>query len=406
MKTPSVLFSLRYFLPGQPTEIRIHRAIMMKWYGSYPMGLGLIAAPINWFRWLFRDARRVVNLYWGYCAQPTREEHRISEKTQRHQLLKLALIDGIHPASYYKLELFKREKYANRYSSLFPEEAFAFQRATNKPFSVSAQKRRIINNKQLFNDFIGRRNLPVVPILRAYPGDIERSKPLPREDLFLKPRDGVGGLGADWLVFDSETGKYHSKQSERIFSATRLELHCEGLSEQQPLILQPCLRNHAELERMIGRTLATLRVHTCYDSESCSGTVISIALKAPLPGAVTDNGTNSLFFAVERQTGEIGEGIQLFNPLAPRSPIAPATGQPIAGAKLPDHSRVVEICKQAHAGFPEFCILGWDVALTPDGPLLLETNIGWSIEPCELVNETQLFSTDAVNQVKKALNIT
>lgn len=324
---------------------------------------------------------------------------------QKQQLLKLALIDGIHPASYYQLELFKTQRYATRFCSLFEEESSAFQRAVNKSVNESIDKRRLIKNKELFVDFCEKWNLPVAPILRTYPGRIQKPGALPPVDLFLKLRDGTRGQGADWFVFDPETCEYHSKTTKAVFPASNIEQYFESLSKKQPYILQKCLRNHPNLEQMIGRTLGTLRVHTVYNAESCRGSVVSIALKAPVSGAVTDSDTNTLYFAVNRQTGVIGEGVQRFTPLVNRTPIAPATGQVIKGERIPDHQKVVEICEKAHAGFPEFCILGWDVALTAKGPLFLETNINWSIEPCELVNETRLFSTVAAAQVMRLLKI-
>ncbi len=50
----------------------------------------------------------------------------------------------------------------------------------------------------------------------------------------------------------------------------------------------------------------------------------------------------------------------------------------IAGIVLPYWHESVDLVRRAHAGaFSRFAFLGWDVALTKDGPLLLETNSGW-----------------------------
>jgi hypothetical protein len=51
---------------------------------------------------------------------------------------------------------------------------------------------------------------------------------------------------------------------------------------------------------------------------------------------------------------------------------------PIAGIEIPFWHESVELVVRAHAmAFAKFVFLGWDVALTKEGPLLLETNSGW-----------------------------
>jgi hypothetical protein len=53
----------------------------------------------------------------------------------------------------------------------------------------------------------------------------------------------------------------------------------------------------------------------------------------------------------------------------------PVTGATIEGRQLPDWLAACSLVIRAHAqAFHEYVIIGWDVALTPDGPLLIEGN--------------------------------
>jgi hypothetical protein len=52
----------------------------------------------------------------------------------------------------------------------------------------------------------------------------------------------------------------------------------------------------------------------------------------------------------------------------------PTTGAQIQGFRFPDWEKAMDMVKQASALIPELGYLGWDVAFTPDGPVLVEGN--------------------------------
>lgn len=52
----------------------------------------------------------------------------------------------------------------------------------------------------------------------------------------------------------------------------------------------------------------------------------------------------------------------------------PQTGTKIKGFQVPYWSEVIELCKKASKEVPEMGYTGWDVAITPDGPLFVEGN--------------------------------
>lgn len=54
--------------------------------------------------------------------------------------------------------------------------------------------------------------------------------------------------------------------------------------------------------------------------------------------------------------------------------VHPSTGKPLIGFALPDWERAVALVKTASGSFPGLRLQNWDVALCPDGPVLLELN--------------------------------
>jgi hypothetical protein len=56
----------------------------------------------------------------------------------------------------------------------------------------------------------------------------------------------------------------------------------------------------------------------------------------------------------------------------------PDTGAPIVSIVLPYWQESIDLVLRAHASaFSRFAFLGWDIALTKERPLFLETNSGW-----------------------------
>ena len=55
----------------------------------------------------------------------------------------------------------------------------------------------------------------------------------------------------------------------------------------------------------------------------------------------------------------------------------PDTGIAFDGCRLPYWSEAIELARTGQRCFPELPTLGWDIALTADGPLFIEANARW-----------------------------
>ena len=49
-------------------------------------------------------------------------------------------------------------------------------------------------------------------------------------------------------------------------------------------------------------------------------------------------------------------------------------GAAITGTKLPQWDEVRELAARAHRAFSDRVLVGWDIAITPDGPVIVEGN--------------------------------
>ncbi len=178
-------------------------------------------------------------------------------------------------------------------------------------------------------------------------------------------------------------------------------------------ILQPRLENSPFLRGMLPETapLSTLRVITSSTAGLQSGlrrklaqattrplqgdllqdvqghiSALSCVFRAGRAGAATDH--SSILFDVGTGAGVVGGGTtneHWYNlwsfggtQLNTRHSYShhPDCGAAVSGNTIPDLQQLLALTTDAHARLlPDVPLAGWDVALTPDGPMLLEVNL-------------------------------
>ena len=126
------------------------------------------------------------------------------------------------------------------------------------------------------------------------------------------------------------------------------------------------------------------------EDEDAGPTVEAVAAvwRAGLSGADTDH--KSICFTVDTDTGELGEGMSsehwyqvgwkgLFKVAASAFQTwtyHPESGVTVTGEVIPDLANILRQVESAHRLLvPDVPLVGWDVALTPAGPFLLEMNL-------------------------------
>ena len=63
------------------------------------------------------------------------------------------------------------------------------------------------------------------------------------------------------------------------------------------------------------------------------------------------------------------------------------------GREIPYWEKVLELCQQAAAIIPEIAFIGWDVAITPSGPILIEGNHDPDLDIMEFVGNYGYYHT-------------
>ena len=156
-------------------------------------------------------------------------------------------------------------------------------------------------------------------------------------------------------------------------------------ADAKDLLVQERLRNHPGLAALLppDAPLSTLRVITTLEHPGGTPRVTRVALRVGRAGRLTDNAAGGgLWAAVDVATGRAGSALRRATFLlrrdgAPvRDLVHPDSGKAFSAVTVPCLAEAQELALKAHASLaPEALTLGWDVALTARGPLLLEVNL-------------------------------
>ncbi len=191
---------------------------------------------------------------------------------------------------------------------------------------------------------------------------------------FAKPRGGGGGYGA--FSFAIRGGELVPRAGARSVQEM-FDTCASGRFAEQGYVLQSHVDAHEALHPfMPGPGLGTIRVCTFLmpDGELC---VPYAVLKVPSPGSDSDNAHwGSLLAQVDPQSGELSAAVGRLSRGGVTQTVErhPETGALFKGAIVPEWPSVRDLVARAAHAFSALPALGWDVAITPAGPLLLEAN--------------------------------
>ncbi len=191
-----------------------------------------------------------------------------------------------------------------------------------------------------------------------------------RFPLFVKP--AVGSLSFGSIALTGTTGPDLQVLNRGTIPVAGLA--AELAATAGPYIFQPLVPMHPDLGRHTGGAVPAIRIVTLRTGRGPAPHYA--VLRMPSRTAMHDGASRNprLWAGIDLDTGRPGPMRYLGNPGA-RPPTHwgdPET--PLAELVLPHWKAAVDLCVAAHDHFPLNGFLGWDIFLTPDGPLINEVN--------------------------------
>lgn len=234
-------------------------------------------------------------------------------------------------------------------------KAFRLNKTLNGPDSrvILGDKVRFLTD---FADMVGREWLDAATAtaseLRAFLARHPR--------IIAKPAAGEGGAGI--AIFDTaDISDVAAWQTERIAADQTL--------------LEQVLSQHDDLNAIYPDSVNTVRMITYRDPADQLHVIASVLRIGN--GAVIDNFASGGMFTMLDD-----DGVALYPGVDKQSNIFaehPVTGTTIKGTKVPFYAEVVTMIAEASKRLPSVPYVGWDIAITPEGPALIEANHNSSV---------------------------
>lgn len=281
---------------------------------------------------------------------------------------------AIAPFWFYMFELYRSEARAVSHLFLTAHETIgpAYSLLQPPPDADS------MDDKVWFARHCREHGVRAVPVYFLFSNgrmlpQLDAMQTLPPEDLFVKPRSGSGGHRMErWDHLGD--GTYRSSAGD-VLSRQALVDQLIGKSLKDDFLVQPRLANHPALDDISNGALATIRILTIRNAEGAVEAT-NAAFRMAIGNAVVDNfHQGGIATAVDFETGRIGEASDIgIRPGVGWRESHPVSGARFAGRVLPFWREAHDLAIRAHEAFPQRIIVGWDVAMLPDGACIIEGN--------------------------------
>lgn len=218
--------------------------------------------------------------------------------------------------------------------------------------------RRILRDKwsfqELFGDLMGRKiALASDPNLDGIFGD-------PPLEIILKPRSGQTGQGVSKHVVGSSLSRY---------------IESLNLRDRDQWVIEEVLVQHSSMELINSSSVNTVRVLTIIQNGEVE--VLRATARFGCGALIDGYRGGGMWAAVEPRTGIICSAAVRKGPNGSIFNYHPISGSRFEEFQIPMWNEILELSSVAAFRIPTVRSVGWDIAVTQIGPVLVEGNDNW-----------------------------
>ncbi|MHB1355643.1 MAG: sugar-transfer associated ATP-grasp domain-containing protein [Anaerolineae bacterium] len=177
-----------------------------------------------------------------------------------------------------------------------------------------------------------------------------------------KPHAGGQGIGVEFVDTTTRAPQ---------------ELYSTLLHKGQDFIEEP-IQQHDSLHKLNPTSLNTLRVVTVYTADQVD--ILCTSLKLGIGTSRVDNmHAGGIAAPVDTDSGQVYGAALSSSVWCNGYVVHPNTQEPIVGFRVPYWNSVLELARTAARIVSQVRSVGWDIAVTNQGPILVEGNGGWGV---------------------------
>lgn len=171
-------------------------------------------------------------------------------------------------------------------------------------------------------------------------------------------------------------------------------------------LIQERLEQSAIIEAINPDTLNTIRVVTV-NSRDAGPRFVAAAMRIGRSGAIVDSwALGGLSVGVDLKTGILGQAVSKPKHGGNWTASHPDSGEQIEGRKVPHWESCLDIAREAALAYSGVGTVGWDIAVTPKGAVLVEGNADWSLPLIQIHTDGLLRSVLAEEVLNRGGDLT
>lgn len=202
----------------------------------------------------------------------------------------------------------------------------------------------------VFSDYIGREWIDIRTVGVAEVEDFVKR----HGSVMAKVPDSLGGIGIAKRTADTidDYAKFYDE-----------------LTRGRQFVLEELITQHPEMAALCATSVNTLRIVTYFDGTTVHN--LANVLKIGNGGAIDNFSHGGMYTMLDDDGVAIAPA---FNGENRTFDVHPVTGTPIVGFRVPYFAEVLRFVDELARKVPQVPYVGWDIAITPEGPVVIEGN--------------------------------
>lgn len=262
--------------------------------------------------------------------------------------------------------------------------------ATHRPENMTIRYSLLADNKHVFYSYLESMDKSIVPETHL----------VVQGEKVLKPLDIEGKLSTTEELKKLKDGKYICKATIGAFGDNiyLLEKKNKGILvndgkisyrqfikniSEEPYLIQDFIKQHKKINSLNPSSVNTLRIISTRWNEDTN--ILAAMIRLGVDDHVVDNASNGgTFVGINIDKGTLMEYGYYYD--KPREKCHPNTKVVYKDFEIPYWDDAIKLIKTLHPIIFGFSTIGWDIAITEDGPVVVEINWNYSVKGIQITS--------------------